>query len=49
MYVSNGSTLAAGDEVSLALSTEDKFDDDGSFVGEYSDKTSRKKLEEMFV
>ena len=32
MYVSNRSTLAS-DGVSLALSTEDKYDDDGSFVG----------------
>ena len=48
VYVSNGSTLAT-DGVSLALSTEDKYDDDGSFVGEYSDKTSSPKYEEMFV
>ena len=48
MYVSNGSTLAS-DGVSLALSTEDKYDDDGSFFGEYSDVASIKKYEEMFV
>ena len=48
MYVSNDSTVAP-DELSLALSTEDKYDDDGSFVGEYSDITTTKKYEEIFV
>ncbi|XP_028404873.1 contactin-3-like [Dendronephthya gigantea] len=49
VHVSDGSTLAGDEEVSLAMSTEDKYDDDESFVGEYSDKGSTKKFEEMFV
>lgn len=48
-YVSNGSNVAVGDEISLALSTEDKYDDDGSFLGEYSDWTLTKKYDEIFV
>lgn len=50
LRLSNGSTLqVVEDKVSLALSTDDSYDEDGSFLGEYSNITSGKKYEEMFV
>ena len=47
-YASNESNMDE-DSHSLALSAEDKYDDGGSFIGEYGGERPPKKYEEMFV
>ena len=47
MLLSKGSTLTAADDLNWALTTDDKYDYDESFVGEYGVATSNKKFDEL--